>query len=211
MGTTDGRHARRERTRVAVIDAVFSLVRDGKVPPTSEAVAERAGVSVSTMFRNFDGLHDIQQQAFDRFQERYAHLLTALPDPSADLDERITHFVETRLELYAEAGALMLLARQRAVDYQPMAEAVGRMRSRLADQTRSWFEPECAKQTPAGAADAIALVDAMTSPESFDVMSGFHARSSEQIADAWRSGIDALFASDTSSSTTKPSDEGVAP
>ena len=35
----DGRRARRERSRVAVIDAVFTLVRNGKVPPIAEDVA----------------------------------------------------------------------------------------------------------------------------------------------------------------------------
>ncbi len=50
-----------------------TLILEGKAPPSAQDVAERAGVSVSSVFRNFDGLADLQRRALDQFQSRYSH------------------------------------------------------------------------------------------------------------------------------------------
>lgn len=193
----DGRRARRERSRAAIIDAVFALVQDGKIPPTVEDVAERAGVSVSSVFRNFDGLDDMQRQAFDRFQERFRHLLEPAHSDTdleaADRSARIAGHVRSRVELYSAAGPLMHIARQRALDYQPMAEGVARMRLMLADQTRRAYAPETERLAPTGAANLIALIDATTSPEAFEVMGAVHARSPRQITDTWTTALSTLI------------------
>ncbi len=198
----DGRRARRERSRAAVIDAVFDVVNDGKVPPTVEDVAARAGVSVSSIFRNFDGLPDMQRQAFDTFQHRFSHLLEMTVDTGAPRAERIGELVRARVDLYTAAGPLMHIARQRALDYQPMADGVGRMRSRLADQTRRTFASEVRRLTPSEAANLVAIVDASTSPEAFEVMSAAHGRTSRQIARTWTAAVAALL-----TSWTEPEEE----
>jgi len=172
---------------------VFAAILDSKVPPTAEDVASRAGVSVSSVFRNFDGLDDLQRQAFDRFQQQYLHLFDATPDAPADRSMRIEHYVRMRIELYRSAGPLIHLARQRALDYQPMAEGVARLRSRLADQTRRQFRMESKALSAGRAADLIALVDATTSPEAFEVMSASHGRTPRQIARAWSGALDILL------------------
>jgi TetR/AcrR family transcriptional regulator of autoinduction and epiphytic fitness len=190
----DGRRARRERSRVAVIDAVFALVRDGKIPPTVDDVAARAGVSVSSVFRNFDGLDDVQRQAFDVFRERFSHLFAAAVPAEAARADRITGHVRARLELFEAAGPMMSIARHRALDYQPMADGVGRNRSALADQTRAHFAPEAEQLTPAEAANLIAVIDSLTSPEAYELMSAANGRSHRQIARAWTVAIDSLLA-----------------
>ncbi len=70
----DGRHARRERGRAAVVDALFEFLLEGRLPPTVDEVANRAGVSVASVFRYFDGIEDMQRHAFARFRTRFAHL-----------------------------------------------------------------------------------------------------------------------------------------
>jgi TetR/AcrR family transcriptional regulator of autoinduction and epiphytic fitness len=190
----DGRHARRERSRAAVIDAVFALIQDGRVPPTAEDIAERAGVSVSSVFRNFDGLDDLQRQAFDRFQDRFAHLFDAHVDQDADRSTRIRDHVRSRIELCTSAGKLMHVARQRAIDYQPMADGVARSRSRLAAQTHRRFAPETEQLGPADTANLVALIDATTSPEAFEVMRAAHGRSARQISAVWTTALDVLLA-----------------
>lgn len=189
----DGRSARRERNRVAVVDAAFALILDGKVPPSPADIAERAGVSVSSVFRNFNGLDDVQHQAVERFQERFAHLLLDHPDPTAPLPDRVGHFVRARIELYTVAGPVIRLARQRSLDHAPLADSVALQRSRLADQTLACFRSELATSTPARGSNLVALVDAMASPEAFDVMSGAHARTPRQISRTWNSGITTLL------------------
>jgi AcrR family transcriptional regulator len=121
-----------------VIDAMFSLLQDGKVPVSAELVADRAGVSVASVFRYFDGLDDLQYQTFERFRERFEPLLVVTSDV-ATRDERIAAFVDSRIDLYEQAGTIMAVGRLRALEYEPLVAASAEMRGLLADQVRSVF------------------------------------------------------------------------
>jgi DNA-binding transcriptional regulator YbjK len=207
----DGRRARRERSRAAVIDAVFGLIDDGKVPPSVEQVAERSGVSVSSIFRMFDGLDDMRRHAFEEFEVRYSHLLKVDFDDSATRSDRIERLVGARTELYAAAGSLMAMARQRALDHEPIANRVGAQRVLLAEQTQQCLRAETRALTPTVAANLVALVDATTSPESFELLRASHARTRRQIERTWRRAVAALVADwcdDTSVSNTGTSNTG---
>jgi AcrR family transcriptional regulator len=191
VASIDGRRARRERGRVAVIDAMFELLQEGKVPPAVELIAERSGVSVASIFRYFQGIDDLQFQTFQRFRERFEPLLDT--NVEGDLAARTNAFVQSRLELYEQAGAIMAVGRLRALEHEPLVEASAQMRGVLADQVRTTFAPETVDSAPGGAADLVAVVDALTSLESWDVMRKTHARSRTQIARAWTQGIHALI------------------
>lgn len=191
----DGRKARRERSRAAIIDAVFSLISDGKIPPDVDAVAERAGVSVSSVFRNFDGLGDMQRHAFEVFAERYSHLFEPVTATDSSRTQRIEAHVRIRLELFSSAGSMLAVARHRALDYSPMAQGVAKARSQLADQTRAHFAPETACLTPATGADLIATIDTLTSAESYELMGATHSRSHRQIRRTWNACLTSVLAS----------------
>ena len=188
----DGRRARRERSRAAVIDAIFALVDDGKVPPSVEQIADRSGVSASSIFRMFDGLDDMRSQAFQQFETRYAHLLASDVDETMDVADRVDQLVRARLELYGAAGPLMSLARQRTLDHEPVADRVGAQRMLLAEQTQRHFRPETQHLTPAEAANFVAFIDATTSPEAFEVLRASHGRTRRQIERTWRRALVAL-------------------
>ena len=190
----DGRRARRERGRRAVVDAAFALILEGKAPFAVHDVAERAGVSVSSVFRNFDGLADLQRQALAQFGARYSHFLVATPPPGSDLDSRLRFFVRHRVGLYEQAGPLLMVARMQALDQETMVEAVVQNRHALASQTRECFQAEIAERAGAEAADLVSLIDSLTSPEAFDLMSRTHGRSSRQITRSWRLALRALIA-----------------
>jgi AcrR family transcriptional regulator len=176
-----------------VVDAAFALILEGKAPPSAQDVAERAGVSVSSVFRNFDGLADLQRQALDRFRSRYSHFVVARPAPGAGLESRIGLFVRTRVGLYERAGPLLMLARIRALDHRAMLEAVADNRAALAAQTRECFQAEIAGRTTADASGLLSLLDALASPEAYDLMTRTHCRSSRQITRSWRLGLRALI------------------
>jgi AcrR family transcriptional regulator len=191
----DGRNARRERGRRAVVEAAFALIVEGKGPPAVEDIAERAGVSVSSVFRNFDGLADLQQQALALFRERYAHLLTAAPPAGAALGDRAVFFVDHRLDLYEQAHALMGMARVRAFEHDSWSGPVAANRAALAHQTRACFDPEITDLAPADAADLVALLDSLTSPEAYEVMTRAHGRTRIQIARTWTAALQTLVIS----------------
>ncbi len=190
----DGRRARRERNRASVIDAVFEILQEGRVPPPIDEVATRAGVSASTIFRYFDGLEDMQHQAFLRFRERFGHLLQISSIADSPLADRVIAFVDARSELYESAGAIMALGRLRALDHAPLAAAADEQRSALAAQVRICFAPEVDAMTPARRADLVALIDTLASPDSWDVMRRTHERTPRQIRRTWIHAIDELLA-----------------
>lgn len=191
----DGRRARRERGRIAVIDAMVALVQEGKMPPSAEMIAERAGVSLASLFRYFDGLGDLQVQAYARFRERFEPLFTVSADARRlPLAERIDAFVGARLDLYEQAGAVMMLGRLRSLEHEPLVAAAASMRGLLADQVRSLFGDAAPGTTPADVAGLAATIDALTSLDAWDVMRRTHGRSRRQIANAWRDAIAAIVA-----------------
>jgi len=193
-GTTapiDGRRARRERGRTAVIDAVFELAEEGKIPLTAEMVADRSRVSVASIFRYFDGLDDLQYQTYQRFRERFAPLLAVAADGSRE--ERIAGLVATRLDLYEQAGAMMALGRLRSLEHQALLEASTETKTMLAAQVRDTFRRETAGTSPARTAELVAVVDAFTSLETWDVMRRTHARSRAQIIRSWTRGVTVLI------------------
>jgi TetR/AcrR family transcriptional regulator of autoinduction and epiphytic fitness len=187
----DGRRARRERGRNAVIDAMFLLVQNGKTPVSAELVAEHAGVSVASVFRYFDGLDDLFVQTFRRFRERFDPLIIS-ETSVVERADRIGAFVGARLDLYEQAGAIMAAGRLRALEIAPLVAASAEMRGLLADQVRRAFAIEVADAASAGS-DLVAVIDALTSLESWDVMRKTHSRSRRQIERAWSNGIAALI------------------
>ena len=172
---------------------MFALVREGKIPPSADDVAARAGVSVSSLFRNFDGLHDLQRQALERSQANFAHLFV-VADADQQRSVRIRSHVSARIELLESASGLLRVGRSRALDHEPLVAGLARLRGRLADQTRQRFATEIDQLTPAEAANLVALIDATTSPEAFDLMCAAHSRTSRQISKTWITALDALLA-----------------
>ena len=188
----DGRRARRERGRTAVIDAMLDLLQEGRVPPPVELVAERSGVSVSTIFRYFQGLDTLQVQTFERFLERFGPLITPCRAPDAPRSSRIAGFAAARLDLYEQAGTIMAVGRLRSLEHEPLVGATSRMRGLLAEQARSWFATEMRAAPGAASADLAPAVDAFTSLEAWDVMRRTHSRSRSQIDSTWQRGLAAL-------------------
>jgi AcrR family transcriptional regulator len=193
--TRDGRRARRERGRLAAIDATFELILEGKYRPSAEEIAERAGVSVASVFRYFDGTADARQHALDRFVERFMPLLEVADDVAVgSRHERIATLVRSRLGFYERAGALLAAGRAHLHDGVSFVEARDRMRSARADQVRAYFAPELAGATPARAADLVSTVDSLTSPETWDVLREHHGRSRGQIRASWIRNVSAVVA-----------------
>jgi len=61
LSQRDGRRLRGERTRRAIVEAHTALLREGDLKPTAQTIAERAGVSVRTLwvaFGDMEGLLD---------------------------------------------------------------------------------------------------------------------------------------------------------
>ena len=94
-GQVDGRTARALRTREAIVDATIALVEEGDVRPTAPRIAERAEVSVRSVFQHFDDLESLYAAVAERLLERVADLVGTI-DPTIPLPQRIERFVAQR-------------------------------------------------------------------------------------------------------------------
>ncbi|MEM9177924.1 MAG: TetR family transcriptional regulator [Myxococcota bacterium] len=72
MPTSDGRHARSERTREAVAEAMLDCFEDGLLRPGAGEVAARAGVSTRAVFRHFENMDALVEAAATLQLERLA-------------------------------------------------------------------------------------------------------------------------------------------
>lgn len=183
--STDGRHARRERGRQAVLDAGLRLIARSGIPSTDD-LAREAGVSTSSLFRYFDGVDDILHRVADRFHEKNSHVFDATPEPGSSFDQRVVAFVDVRLTAASEIAPLIVRSQVR-LDVEPrLVPIVTAFRRRLAEQVPRFFEPELASFTPAARDDMIAILDAATNPMAWTAMTQVHGRSPTQVKRAWR-------------------------
>jgi TetR/AcrR family transcriptional regulator, regulator of autoinduction and epiphytic fitness len=91
----DGRAARSERARAAVVDALLALIDEGQLQPTAQAIAQRAGVSLRLVFHHFDDLEALFIAASQRQLERMMPQVRSLPT-GGSLEERLDASVEQR-------------------------------------------------------------------------------------------------------------------
>jgi AcrR family transcriptional regulator len=107
VGTTDvgidGRNARATRTRSAVVGALLALIEEGDLRPPARRVAERARVSLRSVYVHFDDLEDLFCAAAAQQFAKISELVSPLPT-DGPLGARLEAFVDQRARVL-EAGA----------------------------------------------------------------------------------------------------------
>lgn len=92
---TDGRSARANRTRDAVVDAFLELTEEGHLRPTARQISDRAGVSLRSVFQHFEDLEKLFATAADHQVERLRHLQVEI-SPDLPFEDRLDMFVRAR-------------------------------------------------------------------------------------------------------------------
>jgi TetR/AcrR family transcriptional regulator, regulator of autoinduction and epiphytic fitness len=166
----DGRNLRRERNRDAVVSALLGLYRAGDLDPATETIAERAGISVRSLFRYFDDVDDLVRTAIARQQHHLAPLYVLDAAPDQPLVERVERFVAGRVRLLEGMGEVGRVARTMAARHPLVLAELARVRGTLRRQVAHLFAAELDALPPASRAATLAAVDVVTSWESFDLM-----------------------------------------
>lgn len=91
----DGRTLRALRTREAIVDATIAQIDEGDLRPTAPRVAERAGVSVRSIFQHFADLESLHAAVAERLAVRLTALVLPI-SPELPLPERVARFVRQR-------------------------------------------------------------------------------------------------------------------
>lgn len=193
----DGRTARRDRNRLAVLDAVLELFAEGDLSPSPEAVAQRAGLSLRSVYRYVSDSDDLVRAAIDRHLERVGPLFALEPVGEGTFDDRVDTFVAARLRLHKAiaptARAAHARTRMRATPASEiLRESLHARRGMLRVQLSRHFEAELTTFGPQ--ADAVlAAADALTQIETIDWFLVDGGYTVEQTRDALVTGLHRLL------------------
>jgi AcrR family transcriptional regulator len=130
--TGDGRFARSQKTKDAIVKALLKLLRNTPFP-TAEQVAKESKIGLRTVYRQFNDMESI----YLSLHEECMHSLGQMFDSDVDLDksfkERVNFAISERLTIYEEYETLFIatisnsarlptLVNQVAESYQIMRE-----------------------------------------------------------------------------------------
>ena len=166
----DGRRARRDRNKYAVVDAYLALVRQGNPRPSVADVAAHSGVSHRSVFRYFSDKDELARTAIERQHDAARPLVALTVGAGAPLDERLGKFVARRLDLYEVIAPVARLSRS-LVSVQPVLSAeLALTRQFLRHQIKHLFAAELDAMEPDDATQTVAALDVLCSFEGVDLM-----------------------------------------
>ena len=172
----DGRTARRDRNRDAVLDAVLELFREGNLKPRPEDVADRSGVSLRSVYRYYSDPAELLRAAMARHLEIVGPKLPIPAIGEGPLDERIDRFIAARLTLH-EAVAPTARAAKIAASTNPIIrDQYQRTVTILREQIEQHFKPELAAVATKRRRAIVAALDALAQLDGLDyyrVLRGF--------------------------------------
>ena len=166
----DGRRARREQNRGAVLDALAQLYREGVYEPSAAQIAERAGLSSRSLFRYFDDVDDLNRATIDQQLARARPLLAVDARPDDPVATKIERLVDARLRLYEAIAPAARAARVCAWRHPVLAAQITSSRSYLRHQVERLFAPELAAMGAERAAAAVAAAEVLCSFESSELL-----------------------------------------
>lgn len=143
-GRVDGRTARAERTRAAIVEAHLALISEGDLRPTGERIAERAGISLRTLWTNFKDMETLFEASGEEVLRQqdaaYRPIQATLP-----LAKRVDAFCRQRARLLQLIAPSARAAQMR----EPVSEQLHRNRlkhiARVRDEVEQLFAAELAQ------------------------------------------------------------------
>ncbi len=178
--SVDGRRARSQRSHDLVVEALLDLYRENAGRPSAAAVAERAGVSVRTVFRLFEDIDSLIEIAVAQQWERIGDLHEA-PDSSGAPEERCSALVSQRLRIYAETAPIVRGSRHLFDQSPKLRRVVRSRRDLLRIQLTEQFENEIGNRSEADANELISALQLACAFESIEFLTVVEGLSSVQV------------------------------
>jgi TetR/AcrR family transcriptional regulator, regulator of autoinduction and epiphytic fitness len=178
----DGRTARRQRNKDAVLDALIALANEGDHEPPIERIADRAGVSYRSVYRYFDDRTDLMLSAIARVMGDLWPIFDIDHLGDGPLDERIDRLIAIRLDAYRRLAPVTRSAVHLRVNEPIVAESYDRVRGYLRDQLAQQFEPELAAMPDPEREIALAALDTMFQFEALEYLAKHDGMTNEALA-----------------------------
>lgn len=172
----DGRSARSARTRDAVVAAFLDLLEDGTLRPTARQVADRAGVSLRSVFQHFADLESLFAEVAGRQIQRLQDLWPA-PPASAPYPDRLAMFVAQRARILEAISPV----RRAAVLQEPFSEVVAQrlkwVRDAAQSEVAAAFASEVGARASADRPGLLAALDVATNWGTWEALRRQHGMS----------------------------------
>jgi AcrR family transcriptional regulator len=165
----DGRRARSQRSHDAVVEALLDLLRAGSVQPSAAEVAERAGVSVRTVFRLFEDLDSLVEIAIEQQWERIGPLHDA-PDASGTRAERVAALAHQRIAIHDAIAPIVRGGKHLFEQSTRIRRTIRDRRNLLREQMEVQFERELRGRRPADARELLSALEVACSFESIEYL-----------------------------------------
>ncbi|MFM8970922.1 MAG: TetR/AcrR family transcriptional regulator [Actinomycetota bacterium] len=170
IGRIDGRTARGTRTREAIIDALYELLREDHSEVGARTIAERAGVSTRSVFQHFEDLEAVYAEVAARQAVAINPFLAPI-DHLIPIAERVERLVSARDEMYAIMSPLRRAMNvHRSARTSPLVRNnLNRLHRALREQVAATFPREVS-----GDELLLAQIDVCLSFESWDQFTSQH-------------------------------------
>ena len=166
----DGRSLRRERNRQDIVDALLGLIENGETEISAALIASKAGLSERSIFRYFDDVNDLYRSVCDlAFSKEIEY---ALIDDAGigSLDTKIENFVNQRVRIYTMNEKIAPAARSFAFKNPIIKNQLVVGRKLLRTQIIKHFAEELSAFEKQQQQAAVAIIDSLTTFESYDMM-----------------------------------------
>ena len=189
----DGRTARKNSNRDAVVEAALQLFQAGARDVKMEDLAEAAGVSVRSVYRYFANVDEVLEAAMMANLSLYGHLFEIDNLGQGPLPERIRNLVAARLNLITAAYP-MITAVLRHVHADNAIGAQGRWRlQHMYLQNAEMFRSEFSRMTAVESRQIAAAIDSLLSYYTVDSMLNRLGFSTEEAEAALVHGLELLL------------------
>jgi AcrR family transcriptional regulator len=134
----DGRVARSNRTRTTIVSALLDLLLEGEPAPTAQRVADRAGVSLRSVFGHFASVGALHKAAIDEVTREVVARLDPI-DPNGSTETKVETLCRQRATINEDLGPLLLAAERHASTSSELAAARAFSRQSSVNQVERLF------------------------------------------------------------------------
>jgi AcrR family transcriptional regulator len=176
----DGRVARAVRTRAAIVEALVAALTEGDLQPTAERIAERAGVSLRTVYQHFPDRQALHKAVAERQWREVGKVIEVIPS-DLPLAERIDRLVAQRARIWEVVAPVRRVALLNAPFQPEIAQEMTHARALAREGVERLFAAELAARS---AAERVELLEALNVAAEWPTWETLRAHQGLDIDDA---------------------------
>lgn len=179
----DGRQARRERSRSAIVEAMLELIREGNRRPSAVEVADRAGVSQRTLFNHFSDIQALMAEIAAAQLERVSDRMPDAPG-GGTARRRSDEFFTELAPLLDDVVPVRLAAESFPMPVKPLTDGVRAVSELMRASLAATFAPELDAMTVRERDEVLDELEVLADPMAWRTRRSIQGRSRSAAAAA---------------------------